>query len=299
MQRANLVAPIGALRRLLWSRRRVGYILLLVLPLAARGGAQEGQVSLSIYGGVSTNVESCGASCYIHTHPITVTLNTESGKKVLGPFDGQTPPIRAPRGYYKFNFFESCVKSCGDLRSGGPITCGSTTIQSGFPAEVLAGVLAQGCTAAAAATAEPPYSCTDGGSDESVKDLEDPLRDALRSSGFEPRVDSVYVYKNNGMTCFQIRLGKNHQPLPSLACIERRIRSGEVKEGSVDGATTMLVGCIQQDGNRTRTTVREIDVETAEVLPTGKGDAQGTDMPAIGKSVKEAFRNMAGAGRIF
>lgn len=146
--------------------------------------------------------------------------------------------------------------------------------------------------------AEPPHSCTNGGSDGSNKELEDPLRDALRSSGFEARVDSVYVHKKNGMTCFQIRLGKNHQPLPSLACIERRIRSGEVKDGSVEGAKTMLVGCIQQVGNRTRTTVREIDVETGEVLRTGKGDAQGTDMPAIRKSVKDAFRNMVGAGKI-
>jgi hypothetical protein len=140
--------------------------------------------------------------------------------------------------------------------------------------------------------------CEDGGSVDELKHFEAALAAALGASCYDAGPGSVHVSPQRGLPCFQVRLGQSGSPLPTLACIEQHIEQGDVPEGSLEGAKTMLLGCIQQVGGRTRVTVREIKVETGEVLRAGKGDADGTDDRSVQEAAETALRNMGACGRV-
>ncbi|HEX9758574.1 MAG TPA: hypothetical protein VGB26_12385 [Nitrospiria bacterium] len=128
-----------------------------------------------------------------------------------------------------------------------------------------------------------------------LQGVEQAIADGMRDAGLKPRPDSIYVFRNSsGLVCFYIRLNADGDTLPSMSCIVDHISNGSVKEGTVIGAKTMIVGCIQQAGNQTRTAAREVDVETGVIQDTGKGDAAGTDGKSIRESAGSAFKAFKG-----
>ncbi len=139
-------------------------------------------------------------------------------------------------------------------------------------------------------------SCEDGGSADGLGGIEQAIGDGLRAAGFDPRADSVYVFRRSGgLICFQIRLGTQGQALPSLSCIAGHLEAGDdIEPGSLQGTRTVIIGCIQQAGGRTRVTSREVDIETGVIGETGKGDAAGTDSDAIRDAAESAFEDLAG-----
>ncbi len=140
------------------------------------------------------------------------------------------------------------------------------------------------------ATPTSGVSCENGGSADDLGGIEQAIGDGMRAAGWNPRADSVYVFRRHGgLICFQIRLDADGNPLPSLSCIAGHLDQGDVAEGSVTGAKTVIVGCIQQAGGRTRVTGREIELETGVIGDTGKGDAAGTDADAVQEAARQAF----------
>ncbi len=131
--------------------------------------------------------------------------------------------------------------------------------------------------------------CKEAESSSSLSEAENALVKALQAKGYDVNADSVHVYQKNGLTCFAVRLGKGGNPLPSIPCIEQQIQQGNVKEGSVEGAKTLLIGCIQQSGGVTRVTAREVDVETGEIGRRGSGDSEGTGQNAIEDAMEKAL----------
>lgn len=89
---------------------------------------------------------------------------------------------------------------------------------------------------------------------------------------------------------FNVRLGPGHVPLPNRACLQERIDTGEIEEGTLIGAEHLLVGAVQESGGTTRVTVRTVDAATGEVVATGRGDAGGPD--AIGSAMRQAIAQL-------
>lgn len=141
-----------------------------------------------------------------------------------------------------------------------------------------------------------PYACEHGGSDPDLRDLEEAVRRGMEAGGYAPRPDSVHVTRQaDGRMCFSMRLNKNNRPLPSLACIRQHLHAGNVEDGTVSGAWTWVIGCVQQHGGQSRVNVREVDFPTGIVDRTGRADADGTGPDAIEEGVREAVRRMLDA----
>lgn len=119
-----------------------------------------------------------------------------------------------------------------------------------------------------------------------------PITEEIKEEIKDIDPNEIYVYENNGLTCFVVRLDEDGNPLPTQPCLEQIIQKGMVPEGSLSAAASLLMGCIQQAGQRTRITVRIVDVETGEVQETGMGEADGTDEEAIDEAMDEALENL-------
>ncbi len=118
----------------------------------------------------------------------------------------------------------------------------------------------------------------------------DGVLDGFRDSGYDIEPEQVVVSKQRaGTHTILIRLDVDGCLLPGLLCIEQAIELGEVPEGSIQGARTMIVGMIQHANGRTRVTVRTVDVETGIIHETGKGDADGTGQEAIAEAMANAL----------
>lgn len=128
--------------------------------------------------------------------------------------------------------------------------------------------------------------CKEGKASSPLGKAEDAVINALQNNGYAVDAASVFVYEAGGLICFAVRLGAGGNPLPAISCIEQQ---GNIEEGSQEGAKTLLIGCIQQTGDMTRATAREVDVETGEIGRTGKGDSNGTDQKAIEDALDKAL----------
>jgi hypothetical protein len=86
--------------------------------------------------------------------------------------------------------------------------------------------------------------------------------------------NQVSVEARGGLERFVVRLDQSGQPLMSLAAIDQLTTSACVQPGSLQGATTLLVGALQQNGDQIRITAREVDVATGQIQ--GANLADGT-----------------------
>jgi hypothetical protein len=125
--------------------------------------------------------------------------------------------------------------------------------------------------------------------------LQESIADALSSHSHLTNPDDVQVnnrYAGHPLTTFAVRLSTDNRPLPTLACLQNQIAGGNVPPGSLEGANKVLLGSVQQAGNQTRVTSRIVEVETGEILATGKGDAAGTDQNAIDQAADKSIANL-------
>jgi hypothetical protein len=125
--------------------------------------------------------------------------------------------------------------------------------------------------------------------------LQESVADALSSHDHLTNPDDVQVnnrYAGHPLTTFAVRLSADNRPLPTLACLKNQIAEGNVPPGSIEGANKVLLGSVQQANNQTRVTSRIVDVESGEILATGKGDAAGTDQNAIDQAADKSIANL-------
>ena len=87
---------------------------------------------------------------------------------------------------------------------------------------------------------------------------------------------------------FAVRVSRDGCALPSIRSIKARC----YKPGEHQGASHLLIGAIQQVNNRTRATVRMVDVETGIVETAGRSDATGTDAAALRQSIASAMEKL-------
>jgi len=80
--------------------------------------------------------------------------------------------------------------------------------------------------------------------------------------------------------------------LPDRDLINEAIKNYCVKPHSLQGAIRVILGSIQQASGKTRVLMRVVDVETALIGQTGKGDANGTGQKAVETAFDRAFDNM-------
>lgn len=114
----------------------------------------------------------------------------------------------------------------------------------------------------------------DGPTDARSESVRQALAQALTAVGSTVGPGAVGI-RQQSLLEFNVRLGRDHTVLPNRACLEERIASGEVEEGSLEGASHLLVGAVQTAGGTTRVTVRVVDSATGEVVATGRADATG------------------------
>ncbi|MDQ6669811.1 MAG: hypothetical protein M3069_03525, partial [Chloroflexota bacterium] len=88
------------------------------------------------------------------------------------------------------------------------------------------------------------------------------------------RADQVSVDARGGLQRFVIRLDTSGQPLLSLAAIDQLTASACVQPGSLQGAATLLVGAVQQNGDQIRVTARTVDVGTSQIQASNLADGQ-------------------------
>jgi hypothetical protein len=129
----------------------------------------------------------------------------------------------------------------------------------------------------------------DGPKDARADSIRDAVADGLNTAGASAGGDVVSI-RHASIDEFSVRLGSKQQPLPNRACLEERIKAGEVGEAALQGATHLLVGGVQESGGRTRVTVRVTDVATGAVVATGKADASGPD--ALGSAARDAIAQL-------
>ena len=92
-------------------------VLVLAFILPNTYAHEENRISICMSGGLSTDVKSCGEDCYLHSHPVTVTVSNQAGSRQVGTFD-MTTRVQADRGYYRFNFTSCCTRTCDQLNIG-------------------------------------------------------------------------------------------------------------------------------------------------------------------------------------
>jgi hypothetical protein len=114
----------------------------------------------------------------------------------------------------------------------------------------------------------------DGPSDARSESVRQALAQALTAAGSTAGPGAVGI-RQQSLLEFNVRLGRDHAVLPNRACLQKRIENGEVKEGTLEGASHLLVGAVQTDGGTTRVTVRVVDSATGDVVATGSADATG------------------------
>ncbi len=83
----------------------------------------------------------------------------------------------------------------------------------------------------------------------------------------------VQSYHNGAVDKFVVRLDKNGCVLPDGQCVMEAGENGYLPEGKQEGAFRHLYGSVVTVGNRTRVLTRTVNIETGEIMDTGKGDA--------------------------
>jgi hypothetical protein len=126
------------------------------------------------------------------------------------------------------------------------------------------------------------------GRDESQKNSSDPsacslnasaLSDAFNHSLTTRKLEMPPCYlqteqNDPNLLKYQVRLGKDHNLLPAKDWVKKHVDNGDLTSPQ-EGGRFMLLGAVQVVGDTVRVTMRIIDVETAVVLFTSKGDGRG------------------------
>ena len=98
-------------------------------------------------------------------------------------------------------------------------------------------------------------------------------------------VNATWPDENRLLPRFAMRVSRDGCALPSIRSMMARC----TKPGEHQGASHLLIGAVQQANNRTRATVRIVEVETGIVETTGRSDANGTDDEALRQSIANAM----------
>lgn len=98
-------------------------------------------------------------------------------------------------------------------------------------------------------------------------------------------VNAAWPKESGLLPRFAMRVSRDGCALPSIRSMMARC----TKPGEHQGASHLLIGAVQQANNRTRATVRIVEVETGIVETTGRSDANGTDDEALRQSIANAM----------
>lgn len=101
----------------------------------------------------------------------------------------------------------------------------------------------------------------------------------------------VQSYHNGAVDKFVVRLDKNGCVLPDGQCVMEAGENGYLPEGKQEGAFRHLYGSVVTAGNRTRVLTRIVNIETGEIMDTGKGDA-GPGEQGASEATANALGNM-------
>jgi hypothetical protein len=129
----------------------------------------------------------------------------------------------------------------------------------------------------------------DGPRDARSESIRHAVAAGLNAFGASAGPDVVAI-RESSIDGFNVRLGPDHRPLPNRACLEERIKAGDIGDGALKAATQMLVGGVQESGGQTRVTVRITDVATGTVVATGRADASGPD--ALASAAQQAIAQL-------
>ncbi|GEM_PF-5503632 len=87
----------------------------------------------------------------------------------------------------------------------------------------------------------------------------------------------VQSYHNGAVDKFVVRLDKNGCVLPDGQCVMEAGENGYLPKGKQEGAFRHLYGSAVTVGSRTRVLTRTVNIETGEIMSTGKGDGGSGD----------------------
>lgn len=121
------------------------------------------------------------------------------------------------------------------------------------------------------------------------------IADAVTATGsaIGPEHVAVNGEADAGPLTYSLRLGRDGQPLHSGECIVHQFHQGAITPGVEEPASQLMVGMVQHVADRTRVTVRVVDVETGRIEDAGTGDADGTDEAAIDAATSAAIDGLA------
>jgi hypothetical protein len=221
------------------------------------------------------------------TYDLLLELNPELELRTSGDRGPETRTERVLAGATK-----KLLVNDQKLGTNGMVLSGTAQLPAFFP-------MADGSKANAVVTwtftpgtrrPEPPEPCKDddfrdGPTDARSESVRQALAQALTAAGARAGPGAVGIRQQNLLE-FNVRLGRDHAVLPNRACLEERIENGEVEEGTLEGASHLLVGAVQTDGGTTRVTVRVVNSATSEVVATGSADATGPG--ATSSAVRQA-----------
>lgn len=101
----------------------------------------------------------------------------------------------------------------------------------------------------------------------------------------------VQSYHNGAVDKFVVRLDKNGCVLPDGQCVMEAGENGYLPEGKQEGAFRHLYGSAVTVGSRTRVLTRTVNIETGEIMSTGKGDG-GSGEQGLSDATSNALGNM-------
>jgi hypothetical protein len=97
---------------------------------------------------------------------------------------------------------------------------------------------------------------------------------------------------------YQIRVGNDHRPLPSVQWLEVEIGNGTVKPGTIPGAKYLLLGSVQVESPTAvskggiRVNARLVEVETGVIVASGKGVSPAFSLFGLEMDVRNALAGM-------
>src|SRR5438105_4599510 len=111
-----------------------------------------------------------------------------------------------------------------------------------------------------------------------MKRSADALRAAFDRSLGARKLDTPPCYvqtqrKDPNLLNYQVRLGKENNILPTEDWSKTHISNGDISPQ--ESGRFMLLGAVQRVGDTFRLTMRIVNVETAVVVVTSKGDGRG------------------------
>ena len=122
-------------------------------------------------------------------------------------------------------------------------------------------------------------------------DVQDALTSAFQSRGVPVDDDGVKVTTSSGLFQLMVRLTEDAKPLPQVPD-----DTSNLAPGSVQGAMKMVLGAVQILDAACRVTMRVVNVETSEILETGKGDASGSTKDAVQAAAVDALAGLPSLG---